>query len=90
MVTFNQQDFLSLRDVTEKLPGRAHINSVRRWVLKGARGRRLPAKMVGGKWFVHRDDLAAFLESSPNDQAGRPRKLTVAQQQADELAREVF
>ncbi len=38
------------------------VQTLRNWVDRGARGRRLPAVYIGGRRFVLRSDLALFLE----------------------------
>ena len=55
--------YLSLRDAAREIPSRPHINTLRRWILRGSRGRKLEAKMIGGRWFTTRDAIKRFLEN---------------------------
>lgn len=41
---------------------RPHVSTLLRWILKGVRGERLPARRVGSKYWVHARDLAGFLD----------------------------
>ncbi len=76
---------LSLREVANSLPSRPHVNSVRRWILEGSRGRKLSAKLIGGRWFTSPEALEEFLETPAN--RIRSRSLTASQRAATEQAR---
>ena len=59
----------SLKQVAKAL--NVHIASIWRWVLHGVHGRKLPTILIGGRRFVLRQDLEAFLtdgESRPSHQ----------------------
>jgi hypothetical protein len=51
----------TLREAAQRL--NVHVASVWRWVLHGVRGRKLPTVLIGGRRFVLRRDLEAFLDS---------------------------
>ena len=38
-----------------------HVATVIRWIVRGARGRKLPAVRQGGQWLVSPDDADAFV-----------------------------
>ena len=80
--------FLSLRDVANQLPSRPHINTIRRWILEGARGRKLAARQVGGRWFTTPEALQEFLET-PANVISPGRHLSASQRAASERAREL-
>jgi len=42
-----------------------HQSCIRRWILRGARGHKLAATLVGGRYFVSRIDLIKFLNAPP-------------------------
>jgi len=56
-------NLVSLKEVSEYLPGRPHQNTVRRWILTGARGRKLKAVLRGGRWFTTVSDVEDFLSA---------------------------
>jgi hypothetical protein len=80
---------LSLREVSEQLSSRPHVNTIRRWILRGCRGRRLAATMIGGTYRVSPDDLAHFLDTPPASIPGR-RQLSPDQRHAKAKAEEMF
>ncbi len=43
-----------------------HQSVIRRWITKGARGNKLAARQVGGKYYVERLALIKFLSAKPN------------------------
>ena len=43
-----------------------HQSVIRRWIAKGVRGNKLPARQVGGKYYVERLALIKFLSAKPN------------------------
>lgn len=49
---------------------RPHVSTVLRWILKGVRGVRLPARRVGAKYWTTQTDVALFLDEL-NSPAGR-------------------
>lgn len=50
---------LSMKEAADLL--KVHISTVWRWDQSGVRGHKLPTVVVGGRRFVVRDDLMAFL-----------------------------
>lgn len=81
--------FLSLRDVANQLPSRPHINTIRRWILQGARGRKLDAKQVGGRWFTTPEAVQEFLDA-PANVIAPGRQLSASQREASERARQIL
>jgi len=81
--------FLSLRDVANQLPSRPHINTIRRWILQGARGRKLDAKQVGGRWFTTPEAVQEFLDA-PANVISTGRQLSASQREASERARQIL
>ena len=63
-------DRLSLRAVAHEVG--VHLATVWRWTLSGVRGRRLRAIRVGGRRYVLRRDLEAFLEPDDSVTASVP------------------
>lgn len=55
------ENFSPLKAVAATLE--RHPETIRQWVLIGCRGRQLPAVKIGNQIFVHRQDLAEFLQS---------------------------
>lgn len=54
-----------LKQVALKL--KVHIATIWRWVLHGVRGQRLPTILVGGRRYVLKSDLEAFLAPHAQD-----------------------
>ena len=81
--------FLSLRDVANQLPSRPHINTIRRWILQGARGRKLDAKQVGGRWFTTPEAVQEFLDA-PANVISTGSQLSASQREASERARQIL
>ncbi len=81
--------FLSMREAVNSLPSRPHLNTIRRWILKGARGRKLDAKLIGGRWFTTKQALDEFLNTSPNS-IYPGRYLSASQREASEQARKIL
>jgi hypothetical protein len=55
-------DLVALRDVPRLLPGRPHVGTVFRWVVRGAFGVRLQVVSMGRRRFTTRRWLMAFAE----------------------------
>ncbi len=79
---------LSLRDAAREIPSRPHINTLRRWILRGSRGRKLEAQMIGGRWYTTRDALREFL-ATPANNPFSGRRLTESQRLAAQKARQM-
>jgi hypothetical protein len=62
MIPFSIADRVSLSEVARDLG--INISTVWRWTLRGVRGRKLRTVVVGGRRFVLRTDLAAFLNAA--------------------------
>jgi len=65
------ENFKTLSEVAQSLPGRPHTSAIWRWARKGIKARsgervRLPHTRIGGKIFVKEDDLTAFLQTLTN------------------------
>lgn len=58
-----------------------HVSCVRRWIQRGARGTKLRATRVGGRYYVDRKDLVAFLNATPS----KPEGASQASQAISEL-----
>ena len=84
------EKLLSLKDISQQLENRVHVNTIRRWILKGSRGRRLTARMIGGRHFVTQQQLDDFLNSPATAPTGRPPKLTREQLNAKAAAERIF
>ena len=50
---------LSLKQVAKLLD--KNISTIHRWRLRGARGRKLPTFLIGGRRYVLREELEAFI-----------------------------
>ncbi len=63
------KDLIALRDVPSLLPRRrgkkTHYSTVYRWVTKGARGKKLESRLVGGVRYTTRAALYHFLQGDP-------------------------
>ena len=56
-----------------------HVSCIRRWILRGARGNKLPATQAGGRFFIERVDLIRFLQQPATSKpAARPQSATDA------------
>src|SRR5262245_26557389 len=67
MLDLDTDHLFPLRDVPRQLPpsrrGKpVNLSTVLRWVLKGVRGVRLEAVMLGGTWYTSRAALREFTE----------------------------
>jgi hypothetical protein len=64
-----QPEFLStseIADLAQRLTGkRPSPSTVTRWMLRGARGNRLPARRIGGRLFAPRGAALAWLGGHP-------------------------
>lgn len=53
---------------------RPHPSTLTRWIHRGVRGRRLPARRtLGGKYVVNLEDVATFIERITGDIREQPR-----------------
>lgn len=52
-------------------PDRPTLQTVRRWVARGVRGRKLATKKRGGRVYVSLTDLVAFLNGHPSTENRR-------------------
>jgi len=79
--------FLSLKEAAKRLPGRPHIGTLYRWIVKGA----IEATKIGGRWFVSESALHRFIEATPSaprdGHVAKPRP-TKAERQRDVAAAE--
>lgn len=55
------RDYIRLNQVPSQVPGRPTISTIFRWMQRGVRGVRLRGTLIGGRRYVKRDDLDAFL-----------------------------
>jgi len=65
MISWREEELLSLTDAAKQLPGRAggkrpHVSTLYRWVLKGMRGVRLEALPMGGMLYTSVEALQRF------------------------------
>jgi hypothetical protein len=54
-------DLIPLQDAAGLVPGRPHHSTIWRWTEFGLAGVKLPATEAGGRRFVTRDSIEAFL-----------------------------
>ena len=55
---------------------RPHPSTLSRWIHKGVRGRRLPARRtIGGRYVVNLEDVESFIEHINAEVAPAPRQL---------------
>ena len=77
---------VALRDVPTLLPRRrgkkTHYSTVYRWVTKGARGKKLESRLVGGVRYTTRAALHHFLQNDP--------RLSDERSTAEQLRRELY
>jgi hypothetical protein len=66
------QDAIPIRRVPELLPGNPTLITVYRWIRHGIDGVKLPSIRIGGRRFVRRSDLQAFVERMTDASAPRP------------------
>ena len=88
--------FLPLADAARWIeknvaPGhRPHVSTLTRWILRGCRGRRLPARRIGaGRWYVHPIDLATFIRDAnagPTPAGASPAAMRSAREQLEQAA----
>lgn len=62
-ITDLPDDWLTIRQVSDLLPGRPHVGTITRWTQKPIRGQILPSTICGGKRLIKRSDLQSFMES---------------------------
>jgi hypothetical protein len=54
-------NLVPLKEVPQLVPGCPHLQTVRRWIRSGVRGRLLPASMRGGRIYVDPAEVATFV-----------------------------
>src|SRR5437016_6201811 len=62
-----------------------HSATVWRWMLRGVRGRKLASIQVGGRRYIRREDLEAFLGSHIRSTTGSPSSLATRADEAGKL-----
>lgn len=68
------EEFLSLSEAAEALPGNPHKSTVWRWVLRGVRGIRLATIVRGGRRYTTRQFLADFISATTAAANGEPSR----------------
>ena len=58
----NIDDLITIAEAAELIPGKPHICSVHRWILKGINGVTLKAVRVGGRRFKSREWVREFID----------------------------
>ena len=64
LVSFEADEWLTVRQISAIVPGRPHVASVIRWTQRPVRGRILPSSMFGGKRLIKYSDLLDFLNEN--------------------------
>lgn len=72
-------DFIAVNDVPAILPGRPHVASVWRWIHRGSHGIRLRAVKIGGRRYVSKADLNAFVAAVTSAADGETDKPTTTE-----------
>jgi len=71
-----ETDLIALSDVPTLLPRRrgkkTHYSTVYRWATKGARGKKLESRLVGGVRYTTRAALSRFLHDGPQGASEQP------------------
>ena len=85
-----EKDWLTIRQVSELLPGHPHVGTVTRWTQKPIRGQILPSTLCGGKRLIRISDLQRFMETfNPVERSPLPtvnsKRSAVAKATADVL-----
>jgi Protein of unknown function (DUF1580) len=79
MATLTKQDYLTLRQAAELLPGRPNRSTMSRWAHHGVRGVQLATILVGGRRYTTRDAIDQFItalsEQQDADGGTRSREL---------------
>ena len=74
--------WLRVEEVVATLRGQgfdASVSSVHRWINQGCRGQQLACRWLGGKKYVHPDDLEAFMQrDGGTPKAGTQQQVGVA------------
>jgi len=82
-VSFEADEWLTVRQISEIVPGRPHVASVIRWTQRPVRGRILPSSMFGGKRLIKHSDLLDFLngneEQTPSGDQIKRQAIAAAQ-----------
>jgi len=60
MQSDNPQEFLPLDKASQLLESRPHPHTLRRWILKGVKNRKLEGKLIRGRWHVTEKTLKSF------------------------------
>ena len=66
-----QADLIAIRDLPGLLPGRPSLPTIYRWISRGIDGIRLASVRVGGRRFVNKAALVAFVEALSADPPGK-------------------
>ncbi|HUY32009.1 MAG TPA: DUF1580 domain-containing protein [Pirellulales bacterium] len=77
---------LSLSEATALLPGRPHLSTVWRWVLKGVRGVRLETLVSGGRRYTTHEALERFVAGTTAAAHGQPAPVRTPKQRARAIA----
>lgn len=62
MIDIQNETLRSLREASERLPGRPHVGTVVRWHREGVSGVRLETVVVGARRFTSDQALERFVE----------------------------
>jgi hypothetical protein len=88
------ESLISIPDACEIIPGRPHLATVYRWMVKGVRGGiRLETALVGGRRFTSREAIQRFVDRLSGERGDAVHVRTPRQRQRaaakanDELAK---
>lgn len=81
MIEIHKEDLIPLREAPNHLPLRRgkqiHFSTVYRWATRGARGRILPTRMVGGVLYTTLSELSQFVETPTRVSCDDPRTAAI-------------
>ena len=66
IIMLPSDNLVPLSQAAALVPTRPHYNTLRRWILRGSRGRKLDAQLIAGRWFTTPQAVTNFLETPPN------------------------
>ena len=77
-------EYLSVRQACAHVPGRPHVNSIRRWMTEGCYGIKLRSVRFGGKRLTTKQWLAEFTDAVTS-RGGQPGEHLEAEAKLDSL-----
>ena len=86
MIDIASETLLTIREAPASIPGRPHISTAWRWILRGVGGRKLETVLVGGRRYTSKEAIERFIEQGTAAANGEPVHTRTAKQRARAIA----